>query len=301
MMSRRSAAAGSALLLALALAGCASSVPSAVTGSRDPQQALDAVNFPEVDISEYGDVTADLDYDHAIATTPEDALGITTPEFAVRILHGIAVEADVCMEKNGFAASAASADWSPFVAEEDRTYGLWSVPYAQTYGMALASDVTSMKPLDTSGLSTEERNQLETCYDQAKTTLSDDLLWIQDRNNLQTSIGFQAYDLTLADGEAQAARSDWTTCLTDAGIEVDPDDGRPIDAYKSEGKEAEIAAAVAEAQCARTTGAVQRLYDIQARYESALIDAMAPEVREFETRRDQIIDKFDALIAKSEQ
>lgn len=286
MTHRRRALVGASLLLMLALTSCSeTSAPSPST----PEE------LPEVSIADYGDVTAQLDYDHAVAMTPVSEFSLREPDYVIRVLHAIAVRTDECMTDAGQPATAGDRDWSPFIQDEDRTYGLWSVAYASKYGVELAPEAGA-KSVDIIGMGVEQSKEFAACAETGKETLMDELMWSQDMN-IDSQIRNRAIELTVASKEGKSAKADWQACMEDQGIVLDPADGRPVQQYQEQGKEAEIAAIVVEAQCAQSTNAVQTLYDIQARYEAALIDAQSAQVTSFMEKRDEVISVFEDAIA----
>lgn len=278
--------AGLIAIATLALAGCsASAVPS----------GAGATPLGDVSIDGYDNVTAQLDYDHAIVVTPVSQFSLSNSDYMIRLLHAIAVRADSCMEKAGFPATAGQHDWSPFLAEEDRSYGLWSVAYASKYGVDLAAEA-GPEPVDVIDMGVEQGKKYAECSDVARESLDEELLWSQGMN-IDSEIRGKAYDLVVASDAGKAAKADWAACMEAQGIVLDPTTGWPVQQYEQQGKEAEIAASVVEAECARSTGAVQTLYDLQARYEAALIDAQSARVKEFKTRRAEVIGVFEDAIA----
>lgn len=279
-------AVAAAVLLTLVISGCTASETSPVT---------DANQLPEVSIDGYEDVTATLDHEHAIAVTPVTAISVQGPDYMIRLLHAIAVRGDKCMVEAGFEPVADERDWSPYLQEEDRTYGLWSVAYASQYGVSLASG-TGAPDVNVIDMGVERGKQYGLCLDEGRESLREELLWSGDMN-IDSQIRLRAYELTLASDEGQAAKADWQGCMEDAGIVLDSADGRPVQQYQERGKEAEIAAIVVEAECARSTNAVQTLYDIQARYEAALMDTQSAQIQAFIEKRDEVISVFEDAIA----
>lgn len=274
------------ILTALALSGCSADAPPTPTDDKA---------LAEVSIEGYADVTAKLDYDHAVARTPVSEFSRLEPEYVIRVLHAVAVRTDECLTDAGQPAAAAYRDWSPFIQEEDRSYGLWSVAYASKYGVTPAPEAGA-KSVDVISMGVEQSKEFAACAETGKETLMDELMWSQDMN-IDSQIRNRAIELTVASKEGKSAKADWQACMEDHGIVLDPADGRPVQQYQEQGKEAEIAAIVVEAQCAQSTNAVQTLYDIQARYEAALIDAQSAQVTSFMAKRDDVISVFEDAIA----
>lgn len=252
-------------------------------------------DLPAVDIAAFDATSARLDFDHAIPTLPLDDLSLSSPIFVSKVLHALAVAADSCMTDRGYEAVADRIDWSPYLLEEDRTYGLWSIPYASRSGFDLAAD-TGPRTLDTLPLGIEFNKAYPVCMEEAKSSMADELTFAQGPD-IDWRIRTEAQSRASASDAGEAAHADWETCMEEAGLVLDPDDGRPSEQYSAQGKESEIGAAVTEARCAQTTGAVQVLYDLQAKYEAAYMDDQAAQIQAFSDERRKVERFFDDVIA----
>lgn len=286
MHKPRTVAALLSIVAAVGLAACSSEPSPPATTSDD---------LPAVDIDGYQGTAARLDFEHAIPSLPLDELSLSSPAYVSKVLHALAVRADDCMTEQGYDAVAERLDWSPYVMEEDRTYGLWSVPYASRFGVGLATG-TGPRTLDTLPLGVEFNKAYPVCMEKAKTSMTDQLTFSQGPN-VDWRIRTEAQGRARASDAGQKARADWEACMEQAGLVLDPDDGRPSAQYAAQGKESEIDAAVTEAECASSTGAVQTLYDTQARYEAAYMDEQAAQIQAFAEERKEVETFFDDVIA----
>lgn len=278
--------AAAALAVVAVLVGCTASPAPTESEAGIPGAPPEAL--PDVSIEGYEDVRAELDYDHSLVETPLDEFSAQRPEFAIQVLHAIAVKADGCTETEGYPATAAEREWTPFLGDEDRTYGIWSVAYASKYGRDPAPGAGAAQ-MPTDGMSVEHLAAYEACANAAREELTDELLWLGSPEVIEARIRLKANELTLANDDGQQAKANWVACIEAAGVVVLPEDGMPVDAYRQKGKDAEIPAFVTAAECARSTGAVQTLYDLQARYEAALIDAHAAEVDAYIERSEEVL------------
>lgn len=283
-------------LLVLGLAGCSAGVPDA-QGQPDPIAPSDAP-LPEVSTEGYEGISAQLDFAHAAVTLPLDPYYAGSPSYVVAVLHAIAVRTDECMAGKGFPAIAGDTDWSPYLAE-DRTFGLWSVDYASRYGVDLATEGQPVQFYDTAGYGADYAEAHPVCMEEAKQSLTEPLtaLDAQAMTGLDVQIRGTAISLARASDNGMVALDDWQTCMEDRGVILDPD-GRPAEQYKAQRREALVEAIMIEAECAASTHAVQRLYDLQARYEAAFVDAMADELTELKDQRDAIRDELEDAIAR---
>jgi len=283
-----------AFLLSIAtVAGLTACSADAGAETDGPPATSDAL--PTVDIAAFDGTSARLDFDHAIPTLPLDDLSLSSPVFVSKVLHALAVAADSCMTEQGHEAVADRIDWSPYLLEEDRTYGLWSVPYASRFGFDLATD-TGPRTLDTLPLGVDFNKAYPVCMEEAKSSMTDELTFAQGPD-IDWRIRTEAQSRASASDAGEAAHADWEACMEEAGLVLDPDDGRPSEQYSAQGEESEIGAAVTEARCAQTTGAVQTLYDLQAKYEAAYRDDQAAQIQAFSEKRRKVERFFDDVIA----
>lgn len=299
------ASVGIAVLLAAVVSGCAGLGGTASEGedadggiaadrsgsSSDQSSASDG----EVSIDGYSDLVADLDFTVGIAVLPLDRYYLGSPEYVVKVLHAIAVTTDECLVEAGLPAIASTVDWSPFTPYEDRRYGVWSVENASRYGLDLSPEA-GPPAVDTLQYGVEFNAVYTECSDEAKESLLDQLEFSQ-QPNVDRQIRGRAQELAAAHPDGAAAFEAWQACMEDRGIVLEPSDGRPSAQYSEQGKEAEIQATVVEAECARNSGAIQQLYNLQARYEAVLLDAQEAQFNEFLSQREAAVEVFDAAIA----
>lgn len=276
----------SALLLLVLLTGCSNQ-----SEDRDPTPE----SLEDVSIEKYSEVTAVLDFGNGQARLPLDRFSVNSPEVVTRALHAIAVRTDRCMTKRGFPEVASSVDWSEFRPIEDRRYGVWSSALAEKFGFDVDPDA-GPRTVDMVRFGVDYNKALPSCTDEAKSSLKPQFDFLESPN-----IGFQtrsrSQDLVLASREGKAALADWRACMESQGIVLDPDDGRPSPNYKEQGKAAEVKAAVTEAGCADSSNAIQRLYDLQARYESAYLDAYGAQFASLDDKRSEMLTALDRVIS----
>jgi hypothetical protein len=287
-MNRRSALTPVTLALALGvvtlLSSCAGTAPKS-----------DGSALPEVSVAKYSNVVATLDYEHGVAALPTTDLDTNAPEFTARILHAIAVRTDACMAKQGLPAIAAQQDWRPYVGDEDRTLGRWSTVYANKYGVAPAPE-SQPAEIDLASRGTEFTGAYSACQDKAKTSLDAQLQFAQDQNVI-SAIKWQAFKLATTSTAGKKAIQTWHGCAEAAGVVLDEQSGGPSTQYSSQGKESEIKAFTAYAECARTTAAIQTIFTLRAQYETALLDASEAQVAAFQDERAGVVKQLDDAIA----
>lgn len=272
-------------VITLAIAACA---PTVDDGPRTPE-------LPDVSIEGLGHLTATLDYDRGTAALPSDAYDTTAPEYVARVLHAIAVRADGCMVEQGYVAIVSETDWAAYSGQEDRTLGRWSPALASLYGADRAPEAVMPQPALV-GRGPEFSNAYHACSDQAKESLAEEIAFSQGQN-VALDVKFQALELSRRSATGAEAIEAWRACSEDAGIVLDPIDGMPAEEYKSRGKEVEIGVYTAHAECARSSGAMQAIYDQRVRYETALIAEREAEFAAFAKAREQTVGALDEVIA----
>lgn len=277
----------SLLILSAALsAGCAPA-----TDERAAQE------LPEVSIDEYRHVTATLDFDEGTAELPIDAYSKQNPRHQTKLAHALAVRTDSCLVRRGFSGIADQQDWSPYAKEDDRGYGLWSIALASRYGLDWPPDRgPGALALDTTSLGVEFNQAYGECWAEARDTLAPEVAFFNELN-IDRRISNRAAELTLLHEDGQAAKTAWRGCMEADGVVLDDESGSPSAQYRDQDKEAQIRVAVIQAECAVSTGAIQTLFDLHARYEAAYIDAQAGALQEFSEELDAVLARLDDVIA----
>ena len=280
--------------LSLALTGCAA-VPTAQPAAA-PEPANEEQPLPIVSIEGYADVTATLDYAHAGVSLPMDKYLADSASYISTVLQAINALTDQCMTAKGYPAN--SDDLNRPCVQEDRLFGLWSTEYAAKYGTDLALEG---KPgeIDLTTYDSDYAIDYSACKDATRQSLSEPLALLDGKAiiGLDVRIRHTATELVLTSNAGQTARRDWESCMTNQGIVLEDRDGWPAASYSDHGQSEVIRVTVIEAECARTTGAVQRLYNLQARYESAFIDAEQSELNALSDERTAIRAVLETAIA----
>ncbi|GAA4679163.1 hypothetical protein [Frondihabitans cladoniiphilus] len=287
MNARQALGISTLALAALAISGCSAG---------DPEPEPSGFALPKVSITSQEDVVAKLDFAHGIANTPLDRISLDEPAFSMKQFHAVAVRTDECMVERGLEPVASKTNWSPYLDFEDRRWGGWSVDYASEYGVD-APPNAGPQFFDTLPLGVEYNKAFAQCDESAKDSLKTVFAFTEGAPQIDYRIRTGSSNLAENAPAGRKALASWHACEEKAGIVLDPQDGYPSAQYKAQGKEAEIHAAVVQAQCAVDTGAVQTLYDLQAKYEAAYLDQQATAVQAFVKKRKAVEKHLDAVIA----
>ncbi len=266
----------------------------ALTGCTADAEAGPPGSLPEVNITELSGLTADLDYERGTYALPTDEYSLNAPGYVMRVLHAIAVKADDCVEAKGFPPVAGNMDWSAYEPEEDRSFGRWSPALASQYGISVAPDA-GPPASDLLSRGPKFNNAYNSCSESAKQELLSVLEFSQSPNIVNTIAG-EANRLASTSEVGKIALAEWRACAEDAGVVLELNSGQPVQTYIDKGKEAEIAAYVVYAECAKSTGAVQRLADLRVQYETALLRTQEVQIQAFADQVDDAVAELDDVI-----
>ncbi|CAO1653832.1 hypothetical protein NYA9BBAC_02590 [Salinibacterium sp. NYA9b] len=242
-----------------------------------------------VDIEPYAHVTATLDFEAGTVVLPVDAINRNAPQVDELRREAWQVLTDACLAESGLPGYSRSETVS---SEEDRLFGLWSVPLAQKYGFEIAALIDQVPPTP----SDEELRCLDESKEEMRTRFN-----LDDGYSFDAQVADAAYDAAFASEPGQAALAAAKECMVEQGLEFDAESPMPQFDYESDGDSAENRRiAVIEATCNVETGAIQTLYDLTARYQSALMDANEAEAQEAAEVVATRIAGFEGVISASE-
>ncbi|MDQ1122621.1 hypothetical protein [Microbacterium trichothecenolyticum] len=284
---KRLATAAALVITVLSVSACAPS----------PSEGEGLQELPDVSIEGYESVSAVMDYETGTVQLPLDQYSLQSPAVQTKTLQAIATRTDACLEDLGFHTVSERVDWTPFPAAENRRYGVWSVERASRFGYGAPEDVgINTLRVNTLDLGVEFNEAFASCNQEAVSALQPQIDFLQ-APNIDYRIRSQAERRAESSAEGAQAREQWQNCMKERGIVLDATSGFPSQQYNQQGKEAEIAAATTQAECASQTGAIQTLFDLQARYEAAFIDSQAAAVQEFAAARETVLSTFNDVIA----
>ena len=243
-------------------------------GARSPELDDPTASLPEVSIDGFESVSADLDFATGTAKTPISRY-LVNLDFDTEVLFSQARESLIasCMSESGFAYEGlAAVEWERLTPLEDRVFGLWDRESAATFGAEF--DPSRGTPKESFIEEGPDFNAaLNGC---AESAMQDETLGPLAMKLSETTLADRilgnATNLALQSAAGKAVNASFADCLAEKSIVVDPASGYPSADYASLGKEAEIEAVLAEADCNIDTGRIETLYNLRAQYESAYID-----------------------------
>ncbi len=233
--------------------------------------------------------TARLDRDHGQIILPideylsDDATETTMTRARLAIMRS-------CLQSKGHNGTKPPQS-DDHTELEDRRYGLWLPERARTHGFDVPGPkpVAAETPTPPGGWSDEDDPAFNAAYDECVPEVMDQMEAVSSPmtptgSGSAVPIMLQAWAKARQSPEWAAARDDWSRCLIDAGLTpVGEDDGwtsREALALPAPGspegrsdqaEREEIRIAVIEAECNEQTDLTQRLGDIEAGYQAALI------------------------------
>jgi hypothetical protein len=243
----------------------------------------------DIDIEPYANVTATLDFEAGTAILPVDAIDRDATQVDELRREAWRVLTDACLAESGLPGYS----WSETVpSEEDRLFGLWSVPLAQEYGFEMAATIDQVTP------PTPNEDELR-CLDESKEEMRTRFN-LDDGYSFDAQVARAAYDAAFTSAEGTAALAAAKECMVEQGLEFGADSPMPQFDYEAAGDSAENRRiAVIEATCNVETGAIQTLYDLTARYQSALIDANEADAKDAAEIVATRIADFEGVISAS--
>lgn len=250
-----------------------------------------------VNIGDYPDVTAKLDPEAGTVTLPLDAYAATARE-GYLIEHANAVMVDHCMEKSGLDFPRADDSWDTKYIPAERRYGLWNSTEAEANGYGL--------PVDPVGADISHReetypdkwwNTVEACYgsfDRIPMSVANS----SDEKSPVDEGMAEARGKAQSSAEWEAAHADWVDCLSKESIK--PSD----DSYFVPTLPTDMATqrtyAIADVACKEKVDFVQRLADVEAKYQAAYIDGHRPELAAFREKVDHNLKRARDVVASTE-
>lgn len=290
MILKRALAATVLSLSVVALVGCAQSAPS---------EASDDFALPDVSIAEYGDVTAELDFENGIAVTPMTPYMINQSfEYEVLWRKAYSTLISTCMAEQGLAyAKLTETDWDNLVPMEDRMFALWDVDDAAKFG----GEGDRGRGIPKGSVDEKVDKHYEATWQKCADNLAKHpIVGNNGGDDPATTIADRIYGNAVRQAEvspeAKVVKKKFAECLADRDIATDPETGYISSDYSELGKGVETAASLAEAECNVDTGRIQAMYDLIARYETAYMKDYESQLAAVKQRKDEMFAELQKII-----
>ncbi len=259
------------------------------------QPEADMPSFEDkISIDGYNNVAAQLDYESGTVRLPLDPYIVQSTEMGTKWSHAFDVLVETCVVDQGLPYTANQVDWNNLTPDDDRLFGRWSVKLAEQYGFNSAPGAggSSMLPEQTNPAS---QKASETCYDQARKLL-EPIGEFSDSQQIDVRISSLAYMQVEQSVDGKAAIDRRTQCLESQGYVVGGD-AYLDEKYNTQGEAQQLSAATTFAKCQLSSGAIDELYNLLARYQAAYIDkyeaqlvALQKETQKHKSELDRFIE-----------
>lgn len=257
--------------------------------------------LPEVSIQEFSEEHAVLDFELGTVTTPISDY-LLTSDFNTEVLFAQAHHTLVadCMTSAGYRyGELAAVNWGALQPRENWSFGRWVVASAAAFGSTM--DETRGIPKTTT---VDQGPAFNTALNTCNTESYSDTAFSAVSQSLQIPsiadrISGNAYSLARRSAQGKAAATRYTACMENKSIVLDPESEAATAEYSELGKEAEIAAEVAEAECNLETGRIQELFDISAQYEAAYMKKYEAQLPEALKQKQDIHAQLQNIIERS--
>lgn len=194
----------------------------------------------------------------------------------------------------------------------ERPYGLWLPDEAAEIGFVPTSDATMATEEPPGGWSDETSESFNRAYEECKSSVGGDMAEVSLPDPTASAVEplvDEAYELARKSPEWEAARTEWKSCLADAGL-TPPDQGTwmsqeaqaVVEQYDGTDipaavKKEEIRLAVIEATCNEQTQLTQRLADLEAGFQAALIKDHEAQLAQEKSDGRKYVDAARAYLA----
>lgn len=250
------------------------------------------------DIASYENIRARLDVDTATIRFPLDDYSLSGTD-ALRLEHANEILLSRCLAQRGFDDPRATLDVKDLVVAPDRRYGIWTTAQAETRGYALPTS-----PAD-DAITEQERAQPQAWWDASTQCIAsteqlpvvEPLAHTDEMRVVDDGI-VRASDEAKADEHWKAARQKWVDCI--AADDLTPQSSTSlVPTLPADDDEAQRKIALIDVRCKTSTGVVQTMADIEARYQQAYIDEHADELNSVRARVHEIQEKVNTIITEA--
>ncbi|MFZ4843666.1 hypothetical protein [Mycetocola saprophilus] len=278
-----------AAALVVSLAGCS----AAESPDTKAPQASDKIS-----IDEFSQVAAKLDFSTELAALPLDQYRTQSPEYLAAVHRSMESVTNSCLKKQGLAPVKDAQEQTQNLPAPDRTFGIWGVGEAEAFGFAV-NPARSKPQVNTLDRGTAYNEALGQCMEETRTQLSETLEFSQ-APDIEYKISQAVHEHVVESKAGKQALTDRYTCLKDAGLVTDSETLWISEQYFSLPPADQIPVAVSTARCSVESGAIQTLFDLTARYQSAYMAIYEAPLAELQKQQSEYRSKLERVIATGE-
>jgi hypothetical protein len=292
----RRIAATLALVLAGGVAACSGDQRTLAPGSADR-------TLPAADRKPFASVLAAVDESSASITLPMDAY-VYSPEEWVAVSAANAYLIEDCVRAQGRPLREFHGD---FEVREERPYGPWVMKSAEVNGWERGTVRTIAGRYDSGVRNNGEGDpDAYAAYQECESNLtaSGNLLaellpgQIAGETTVHGLIMMDANGLTAKDPEYREINRQWLGCIKAEGLTPDPSNGDWGVAVGNSSREQQIRDAVKDVRCKQKHSVMQRLSDIEAQYQAALMASKEAQLAELAKTKQDALAKASKVLAE---
>lgn len=263
-------------------------IPAAITGGVAAVLVLGLTSCGASEVRPDHGVTARLDRENGQVVLPIEDYAASQADEAVMTQARLAILRS-CLQKSGHNGVKPTSNAERAV--EERPYGVWIVDRARAYGFDLPPAAETVEPAaPPGGWSDEADPAFNEAYEACSSEVMEQMLAVSSpatspgTTSVIADVTARARGLAAQDPVWDEARDEWQQCLRDNGLTPVAEEGAVLsaesenlsDTRDAQGqthsvKAEEIRLATIEATCNEQTRLTQRLGDLEAGYQAALI------------------------------
>lgn len=174
----------------------------------------------------------------------------------------------------------------------ERPYGAWSISNAETNGYSLPDDFDGTQEFDLSTQSAEFNRAWDECLNTSLVSSN-----VSVSQGITTRLQREASILAAQDDGFQKPIDAWSECLEEKDLRLDKDSQFTVDLSSANGNEEKLVRiAIADATCKDSVSMVQRLADIEASYQTALIQQNEGDLKAYREELDSMMAEAENVI-----
>lgn len=286
-----------ASVLLIAITGC--STQSGQNSGEIPEERP----LPAIDRKEFASVKAAVDETSASITLPMDVYTYSSEEWVDVSAANLYLIED-CVRAQSRPVREIHGD---FEVRDERKYGPWVMWLAAVNGWDKGT-IRTIKGRYDSGVRSEGEGDPDAyaAYQECESSLTAsgeflaELLpgQIAGKATLHGQIISDAVGLTAADQEYRQINTQWLECIKAEGLTPDPGYGEWGVSMGNSSKEQQIRDAVKDVRCKQKHSVMQRLSDIEAQYQAALMAPKEAQLAELAKTKQEALTRARKVLAE---
>jgi hypothetical protein len=245
---------------------------------------------------DYPSATSQLDYKTMTVNLPLDKYVLSERDAQI-VDRANALTFDKCLQTYGYSDPTANRDWSTKPVQADRTFGLWSMDYAEEYGYGIIPDPEGEAIDKQFDESIPARNEAwSKCLTEVKF-----LDTYRARSSHPGSLNVvdegyvKAYEATERDDRTKELMLQWQTCAKDKGLQIN-EEVAFLPVYPENDIAAQMPTAVADVECKESLQFRQKLGDIEAQYQASYAAQHESELEAHRKKAAEVLEEAQRVV-----